>query len=78
MGAFYSPPTESNHWGVRDPDTSGSGPNMSSNRLWNPAWGSDMSGPWDLTRDKVERSDMPGQGGGHVQEWLLEPRSGVE
>jgi hypothetical protein len=37
---------------------SGSGPDMSGTRLRNPAWGSDMFSPRDLTRDKAERSDM--------------------
>jgi hypothetical protein len=35
---------------------------MSDNRLWNPAWGPDMSSPRDLTRDRAERSDMSGLG----------------
>jgi hypothetical protein len=60
---------------------------MSGNRHWNPAWGLDMSGPRDLTRDKAERPDMsglgsdmsrvrldmPGPGVGHVWLGLLEP-----
>jgi hypothetical protein len=37
---------------------SGLGADMSGNRIWNPAWGLDMSGPRDLTRDKAERPDM--------------------
>jgi hypothetical protein len=55
----------------------GRGSDMFSNHLWNPAWGPDMSSPWDITRDKAERSDMSGLGVGHVWEWLLEPRSGA-
>jgi hypothetical protein len=33
---------------------------MIDTHLWNPAWGPDMSGPRDLTRDKAVRSDMSG------------------
>jgi hypothetical protein len=47
----------------------GRGPDKSGNHLWNPAWGLDMSRPWDLTRDKAKRLDIsrngywnPGQG----------------
>jgi hypothetical protein len=54
---------------------SGRGPDMSSNRLGNPAYGPDMSSHWDLTRDKAKRPDLSGLGAGHVWEWLLEPRS---
>jgi hypothetical protein len=42
------------------------GADMSSNHLWNPAWGSDISGHLDLTRDKAEKPDMFGLGAGHV------------
>jgi hypothetical protein len=41
---FYSPSTETNCWGVRNSDMSGSGPDMSGQPLWNPAWGPNMSG----------------------------------
>jgi hypothetical protein len=46
---------------------------MSSNSLWNPALGPDMSGPRDLTQDKAEGSDMSELGVGHVQDNSLEP-----
>jgi hypothetical protein len=47
---------------------SGSGPG----HVWNPAWGPDMSSPWDLTRDKAERSDMSRLGAEHVRDNSLE------
>jgi hypothetical protein len=38
----------------------GRGLDISDNRLWNSAWGPDMSGPRDLTQDKGESPDMSG------------------
>jgi hypothetical protein len=58
VGAFYSPPRETARWGVRDPDISGLGPDMSGTPLWNPTWELDMSSSEALTRDKAESPDM--------------------
>jgi hypothetical protein len=46
---------------------------MFGNRPWNLAWGPDMSGPRDLTRDKTERPNKSGLGDGHDRDNSLEP-----
>jgi hypothetical protein len=70
--AFYSPQGNL-AVGVSETHTClGRGPDMSGTHLWNPAWGPDMSSPWDLTRDKAERSDISRLGAEHVRDNSLE------
>jgi hypothetical protein len=62
-GPFIAPQGNLAVGGVRDPDISGSGPDMFGQPLYNPAWGLDKAG---LTWDNADRLDMSELGVRHV------------
>jgi hypothetical protein len=73
MGAFYSPQGNLAIGVLETRTCLCRGPDMFGNRPWNLAWGPDMSGPRDLTRDKTERPNKSGLGDGHDRDNSLEP-----